>query len=234
MTKRQILAFGGGGFSMEPENPALEKYLLGRVETPNPQVCFLPTASGDAESYVFKFYEAFLKLDCRPSYLSLFRLPDADLEKFVLEKDILYVGGGNTRSMLALWREWGLDRILRAAYDRGVVLAGISAGANCWFEECITDSVPGDLRPLRCLGFLRGSFCPHYDGEAQRRPAFHRLLTESKILPGYAADDGAAVHFVDGEPFAMVSSRPDARVYKLSKSRGKVVEEIQDSRYLNS
>jgi dipeptidase E len=233
MIRKQILAFGGGGFSMEPENPALEKYLLRQAANPRPQVCFLATASGDAESYILKFYEAFLKLDCRPSHLSLFRLPGADLEKFLLEKDILYVGGGNTRSMLALWREWGLDRILRKAYERGVVLAGISAGANCWFEECITDSVPGDLRPLPCLGFLRGSFCPHYDGEAERRPAFHRLLGENKILPGYAADDGAAVHFVDGEPFAMVSSRPNARVYKLSKSREEAVEEIQDTRYLN-
>jgi peptidase E len=221
---RQIIAMGGGGFSMEPENLALDRYILSQAASSRPRVCFLPTASGDAESYVFKFYEAFIRLDSQPAYCSLFRPPTADLEGFVLAQDVIYVGGGNTRSMLALWREWGLDGILRKAYDLGVVLAGISAGANCWFEQCLTDSVPGETLSWPCLGFLPGSFCPHYDGEEQRRPAFHRLLLEGKVKPGLAADDGAAVHFIDGELKRLVSSRPGARVYRLSVVEGQVSE----------
>ncbi len=217
---------------MEPDNLALEKYVLEQIQKPHPNVCFIATASGDSEGYILKFFEAFLELECRPSYLSLFRLPKAHLEEFLLEKDILYVGGGNTRSMLALWREWKLDAIIQKAYKKGVLLAGISAGANCWFEQCITDSMPGELRVLSCLGYLRGSFCPHYDGEPERRPSFHRLLNENKIKPGYAADDGAAIHYINEEPFAMVSSRPTAKVYKLSKPDNSVMEETQDTRYL--
>lgn len=184
---RQIIAMGGGGFSMEPDNLSLDQHILDQVNPPRPSVCFVPTASGDAEGYVLNFYKAFNRLDSQPSYLSLFQLPTADLESFVLEKDVIFVGGGNTRNMLSLWREWGLDLILRKAYDAGVVWAGISAGANCWFEPCTTDSIPGDLIILNFLGFLEGSFRPHYDGEAERRPTLHRLLKERQILPGYAA-----------------------------------------------
>jgi dipeptidase E len=221
---RQIIAMGGGGFSMEPDNLALDRYILQQARKPRPNVCFLPTASGDADLYRLNFYLAFSKLDCRPSDLSLFRLPTADLESFVLDKDVMYVGGGNTRSMLALWREWGLDAILRKAYEAGVVMAGISAGGNCWFEQCTTDSVPGDLRMLPCLGFLPGSFSPHYDGEEKRRPTLHHLLKEGRILPGYAADNSAAVHFVDGQLFRAVCSQPTAKVYRVEYTGDQVVE----------
>lgn len=159
-------------------------------------------------------------------------MPTADLEDFLLEKDAVYVGGGNTRSMLVLWRDWGLDSYLRKAYDRGILLAGLSAGANCWFEQCSTDSVPGALRMLPGLGFLAGSFCPHYDGEAARRPAFHRLLAEDKIKPGFAAEDGAALHFVNEQLIGAVSSRPSAQVYRVEKQAGQVVEERLVIQYL--
>jgi peptidase E len=225
MSKRQIIAMGGGGFSMEPENLALDRYILRQTGKPRPAVCFLPTASGDADSYLLNFYRSFSELDCKASAFSLFRLPTADIEGFLLAQDVIYVGGGNTRSMLALWREWGVDVILRKAYEAGVVLAGISAGGNCWFEQCSTDSVPGDLTMLPCLGFLPGSFCPHYDGEAERRPSLHKMLVEDKILPGYAADNSAAVHFVDGSFFAAVASRPGVSAYRLTRSAGGVVEE---------
>jgi len=223
--KRQVIALGGGGFSMEPENLALDRYILSQVGKSPPKVCFIPTASGDAENYIFRFYDSFSKLECQPSYLSLFRLPTADLEDYVLTKDILYVGGGNTRSMMALWREWGLDSILKQAYQAGILLAGISAGGNCWFEECLTDSIPGQVLVWSCLGILPGSFSPHYDGENQRRPAFHRLLLEGKINAGLAADDGAGVHFVDGQLYRAVSSRSEARVYRVSCQQDQVAEE---------
>jgi dipeptidase E len=234
MTTQQIIAMGGGGFSMEPDNPALDQYVVSQIHKPNPKICFLATASGDAENYVLRFHEAFTKLGCQPSDLSLFRLPTSDLEEFVLEKDAIYVGGGNTRSLLALWREWGLDIILRKAYESGVLLAGISAGANCWFEQSCTDSVPGELGALAGLGFLQGSFCPHYDGEADRRPSYQRLIGEKRILPGYAADDGAALHFVNQQFVRAVSSRPAARVYRVENQDGQAVEEALETRYVGS
>ena len=195
---KQIVAMGGGGFSMEAENPLLDQYILGLAEKEKPRVCFLPTASGDSDRYIVRFYSAFLKFPCIPTHLSLFQLPTADLRSFVLEQDIIYVGGGNTRSLLALWGEWEIDQILREAWEAGIVLAGLSTGSICWFEEGVTNSVPGSLNPLRCLGFLKGSHCPHYDGEAERRPAYQRLLSEGLISEGYAADDGVGLHFVGG------------------------------------
>jgi dipeptidase E len=231
---KQIIAMGGGGFSMEPDNPALDRYILQQTGKSQPAICFLPTASGDADSYVVKFYAAFTELDCRPTHLSLFRPPSADLESFVLEQDVIYVGGGNTRSMLVLWREWGLEEILRQAWSEGVILAGISAGAICWFEQGVTDSVPGSLGPLSCLGLLPGSCCPHYDGEPERRPAYHRLLIEDQILPGFGVDDGVALHFVDRELHLVVSSRPDARAYAVEKVAGRVRDRALESVYLLS
>lgn len=232
MPKRQIIAMGGGGFSMEPDNPALDRYVLAQVEKARPKVCFIPTASGEAPEYIINFYKAFTSLDTEPSYLSLFRLPTADLEGYLLEKDVIYVGGGNTRSMLALWREWNIDAILRKAYAAGIVLAGISAGANCWFQACSTDSVPGDLTVLPCLGMAAGSFCPHYDGEAQRRPALHKMIAQAQLMAGYAADDGAAVHLVDDKLFAAVSSRPQAKVYWVENQAQTVIETSLATRYL--
>ncbi len=176
-----------------------------------PAVCFLGQASGEDTGYTLRFYQAFTALGCRPTHLSLFDCPVANLEDLLLTQDVIYVGGGNTRSMLTLWNEWGVPAILQHACAQGTILAGLSAGANCWFAQGITDSAVADLSVLSGLGFLSGSFCPHYDGEAARRPAFHRLLTAGEIQAGYAADDGVALHFVDGELLRIVSSRPNAR-----------------------
>ncbi len=222
---RQIIAMGGGGFTMEPDNLALDRYVLSCAGKSTPKICFVPTASGDADSYVLNFYKAFSTLACVPSYLSLFNLPSADLEGFVMDHDVIYVGGGNTRSMLALWHEWGLDGIFRRAYEAGVVLAGISAGANCWFDQCTTGAVPGQINVLSCLGLLPGSFTPHFDGEAERRLALSHLLLEKKILPGLAADNSAAVHFIDGILHRAICSRQGAQVYRLGVSQGEVTEE---------
>ncbi|OFW75718.1 MAG: peptidase E [Alicyclobacillus sp. RIFOXYA1_FULL_53_8] len=221
---RQIIAMGGGGFSMEPENPLLDQYILRQSAAVRPKVCFVPTASGDSEEYTQRFHQAFQEHDCIPSHLSLFRPPTTDLASYVLEKDVIYVGGGNTKNLLALWREWGLDAIMKSAWESGVVLAGISAGSICWFEEGISDSFGVQLDRLPSLGFLPGSNCPHYDGEGERRPTFHRLLTERRIGAGLAADDGVALHFVDETLKAVVSSRPSARAYELRLDGNEVVE----------
>lgn len=230
---KQIIALGGGGFSMEPDNPLLDQYVLAQTGKPHPKVCFLPTASGDSPDYIVRFYAAYSKLNCQPSHLSLFNPHTADLESFLLEQDCIYVGGGNTRSMMALWQGWDLPRILRCAWERGVVLAGISAGGNCWFEQCTSDSLPGRLIVVPCLGFLPGSFSPHYDGEPQRRPTFHRLLKSGEIKPGYAADNSAALHFMgeSASPKA-VCSVPAAKAYRLERQAGQVVETPLEMQYL--
>ncbi|MEH6989733.1 peptidase E [Cytobacillus firmus] len=230
---RQIIALGGGGFSMEPENPLLDEYILRQSGKGNPQVCYVPTATGDSDICIKWFYDFFEKQKCQPSHLSLFKPPTRDIEGFILDKDIIYVGGGNTKNLLALWKEWGLDKILRKAWESGIVLAGISAGSICWFEEGVTDSYGDKLEPLTCLGFLKGSNCPHYDGEAERRPAYHELLASDKIKPGIAADDGVAIHFIEEEVSRIVSSRPDAKAYKVYFD--KEVKEIElKTEYLGS
>jgi dipeptidase E len=225
----QIIAIGGAGFSSElkggepvdrPASLLLERYILAQSTKPNPAICFLPQASGENSDYIARFYAASARLACRPSHLSLFKPPTADLESLLLEQDIIYVGGGNTRSMLALWREWQLDRILRQAWNAGVVLAGVSAGSICWFASGVTDSIPGPLTPMACLGFLPGSNCPHYDGEIERRPAYHRLLAEGLLPAGFAADDGVGLHFRGTELHRIVSSRPQASAYRVDLQPG--------------
>ncbi len=217
-----ILTLGGGGFSMEPENPLLDDYLLTlatrrRGAGGMAKVCFVPTASGDAEGYVDRFVEAFAGR-AETSSLQLFHLEDlheVDLRSFVLAQDVIYVGGGSTANLLALWRLHGLDAIFAEAAAQGVVLAGISAGMNCWFEASVTDSF-GPLSGLPDgLGFLIGSACPHYDGEAERRPTYLDLVGTGRLPAGYAAEDGCALLFRDGELVEAVSSRPDARAFRV-------------------
>ncbi|WP_273038408.1 peptidase E [Iningainema tapete] len=225
---------GGGGFSMEPENPLLDRYILGLSKKETPRVCFVPTASGDSDRYVVRFYSAFIQLPCKPCHLSLFNPPRANLRSFVLEQDIIYVGGGNTKNLIALWKEWGLEQILREAWESGVILCGLSAGSVCWFEQAVTDSIPGSMSVLKCLGFLKGSNCPHYDGEPERRPSYHRLLLKGLISEGYAADDGVGLHFVGDTLETIVSSRPDAKAYRLERLDEKIKETTLKPTYLRN
>lgn len=230
---RQIIALGGGGFSMEPDNSLLDLYILEQAKKAKPQICFVPTASGDSENYISRYYHFFNQLDCKPSHLSLFALPTRDLESFILEKDIIYVGGGNTKNLLALWKEWGLDSILRKAWDQGVILAGVSAGSICWFEEGVTDSFGDGLEPINCLGLIQGSNCPHYDGEVERRTAFHKLIESKKIQSGIAVDDGVAIHYTEQGISKIVSSRPNAKAYSVSFDN-KVIETELPTEFLGA
>ena len=230
---QQIITMGGGGFSMEPDNLALDRYVLQQTTVERPKVCFLGQASGEARDYIINFYKAFTELNAIPSHLSLFQPHTADLEGFLMSQHVIYVGGGNTKSMLALWREWGLDRILRKAGDAGIVLAGISAGAICWFEEATTDSIPGKLTHLPGLGYLKGACSPHYDGEANRRPSYHALIAAGDMGTGVAYDDGAAGHYIDGELVRVVSSRPNAKGYKVERAAdGSIREAVMETQYL--
>jgi dipeptidase E len=220
---KQIIPIGGGGFYRDAENIELEKYVIRQSAAVNPRVCFVPTASGEPDHYVASFYAAFLKLGCRPSVLTFFkRTPD--LRSFLLEQDVIYVGGGNTKSLLAVWREWGVSEILREAWEAGIVLTGVSAGAICWFEQGLTDSFSDSLRPLPCLGFLPGSCCPHYDGEPQRRPSYHQLLARNEIAAGVAIEDWTGVHFVGSQIHKVVAAKRGARAYSMRSAHGSVQE----------
>lgn len=227
----QIIAMGGGGFSMEPDNPLLDRYILEQAAKSRPAVAFLPTATGDADGYIVSFYTAFTRLPCEPSHLAFFRrVPD--LRDYLFRQDVIYVGGGNTKSMLGIWKEWGLPELLREAWERGVILAGLSAGALCWFESGVTDSWAGGLSALPGLGFLKGSCCPHYDGEPERRPAYHRLVAAGELVPGFALEDGAALHFHGQEVFRTVASRPNAHAYQVTVAGDQVIEVALPAEYL--
>ncbi|MBM4262111.1 MAG: peptidase E [Deltaproteobacteria bacterium] len=220
---RHIIPIGGGGFYRDPDNLALERYVLKQSGADNARVCFIPTASGEPDHYVASFYAAFLKLGCRPSVLTFFkRTPD--LRSFLLNQDVIFVGGGNTKSMLAVWRDWGAGEILREAWESGVVLTGVSAGAICWFEQGLTDSFSDKLRPLNCLGFLPGSCCPHFDGEVQRRPSYHQLLANGEIGAGVAIEDWTGVHYIGTEIHKVIASKRGARAYSMRPVAGSAQE----------
>ena len=230
---RQIIPIGGGGFYRDAENLELEKYVIRQTGADSPRVAFVPTASGEPDHYVSSFYSAFLKLGCMPSVLTFFkRTPD--LRSFLLNQDVIYVGGGNTKSLLAVWRDWGVAAILREAWESGVVLTGVSAGAICWFEQGLTDSFSDGLRPLNCLGFLPGSCCPHYDGEVQRRPSYHRLLAAGVISGGVAIEDWTGVHYSETEILRVVSSKRGARAYSMRAVYGSVQEVALPAEFLGS
>ncbi|HSO93411.1 MAG TPA: peptidase E [Candidatus Dormibacteraeota bacterium] len=224
MSERHIVALGGGGFSSEVTGSSLDAFILGLARRPNPRICFLPTASGDSDTYVASFYRAFSPAECRPSDLALFRRTVEDLRSFLLEQDVIYVGGGNTANMLVIWRRHGVDTILRECWEAGVVLAGISAGAICWFEAAVTDSFGLQLAALNDgLGFLPGSACPHYDSEERQRPLYQRLVEEG-FPGGSAADEGVGLHFTGTLLKETVSSRPDGRAYELKLESDRVNE----------
>lgn len=233
--RRRIVAIGGSGFDAQAGDGALFRYLIELTGKQRPEVCFIPTAGGENPDHIISYYQALNALGCGARHLSFFpNPPTADLRGYLLACDLIYVGGGNTKSMLALWREWGVDTILREAWERGIILAGVSAGMICWFEQGLTDSIPGPLTPLPCLGFLKGSACPHFDGEPERRPTLHRLLAEGAMIPGYAADNHAALRF-DGETLSeVIATWPGARAYALRAEGGQVIEEPLAARLLTS
>ena len=232
MVDQQIIALGGGGFSTE-DSPLLDDYILRACKKDDPRVCFVPTASADADSSIVRFYRRFAPTNCRATDLQLFKRQVTDLEDFACSQDVIYVSGGNTVNMLAVWRAHGFDKALKTALSSGTLLAGISAGSICWFEQGVTDSFGSELQPMDCLGFLSGSNCPHYDGEVERRPAYHRML-ESGMLGGYAADDGVGLHFINGSLRYVVSSRPEGKGYRVELIGNTVTETPLDTKFLGN
>jgi dipeptidase E len=216
---------GGGGFASPPGDPSLDRFVLAAARTPHPRICLLPTAGGDAEEQIRRFYSAFRHLPCEPTHVSLFRLGSdrIDLRQALLSQDVLYVGGGSLLNLLAVWRAHGADVILRRAWEEGVVLCGISAGSMCWFEAGLTTSF-GAPRPVRALGLLPGSNSVHHDSERERRPCYHEAVRTESVPPGYAVDDGAGLLFAGRDLVQAVSARPGAGAYWVEEVEGRAVE----------
>ncbi|KFE68367.1 peptidase E [Hyalangium minutum] len=223
MAERQIVALSGGGFLMEPNNPCLDNHLLELLKDTPKRVCFIPTAMGDASDFIVRFYRAYPASRCQPSHLSLFQRGPEPLRELILRQDAVFVGPGNTLNMLALWRLHGLDAVLREAWEQGVLLCGMSAGAMCWFEGGLTDSL-GTLAAFQNgLGLLPGTLCPHYDSEPARRPAYHHSIAEG--LPGgFAADDGVGFHFIGTRLAHTISSREKAQAWRVERTEQGVRE----------
>jgi dipeptidase E len=233
----QILALGGGGFSMEPGNTLLDDHALRLTGRKRPRVCFLPTASGDADHYVVRFYRNFApRADA--SHLSLFRRDrspgavEGDVRTHLLNQDLIYVGGGSIRSLIGTWRAHGIDDILAEAWAAGVVLCGLSAGSLCWFDEVIT-AFHGPPERVRGLGLLPFSNCVHYDEEPERRDHFRDAIATG-MPGGYGCQDGAALHFVGRELNEVVTSRPKAGAFRVEPIDGVVVETPLTAHFLGA
>ena len=224
---KQIISIGGGGFGRSLGELRIEKYIINQSKSKNPKICFIPTATGDDNGYINNFYRAFNSLACIPSDISFFKRT-IDLRKHILDQDIIFVGGGNTKSMLAVWREWGLDVILKEAYDKGVIMSGVSAGAICWFEQGITDSWSHDLAIMDCLGFVNGTCCPHYDEEPNRRPFVSRALKNKSIDSCISIEGFNALHLVDDSPKYSVAFKDNNDSYNVVLKNGEVSEDQID------
>jgi dipeptidase E len=222
---RTIVPFGGGKFC-----DGAARFLAGLTGKERPRLLYIGTASAEHPDYTLRFYDRFLPA-AEVSRLEFFPWPPDDLRSTVLGQDLIFVDGGNTANMLAIWRLHGVDELLREALEAGIVLTGSSAGGICWFEHGVTDSFGPQLGPMDCLGFLGGSFCPHWDDEENRRPVYHRLLKDG-WPSGYAADAGVGLHFVNGDLREAVSCEEGSAAYRLELRGDEVVEETISARAL--
>jgi peptidase E len=215
---------GGGGFA-EEQDARMHRYLLSLASSKRPRICLVATGKGDNPQTIEAFYAAFRRLGCEPTHLSLFDREVKNLTRFVLNQDIVLVWGGNTASMLAVWRAHGLDEVIRKAAAEGVVLAGACAGALAWFEDGVTDSY-GGLDPLGDgLGLLSGSLCPFYDADPKRRPTYHRLVASGEMEAGVAIDVGVALRYQDGHLEDAVAQADGLFAYRVSAPAGELREE---------
>ena len=219
---KQIIAIGGGGFGREIGELKIERYITNQSKNKNPKICFIPTATGDDAGYIENFYTAFNSLGCITSHIDFFKRT-IDLKPHILDQDIIYVGGGNTKSMLAVWREWGLDSILKEAYENNIIMSGVSAGAICWFEKGITDSYKDSQSILPCLGFVKGVCCPHYDEEPERIPYVSESLKEYKIDECIAIEGYCALHLINDKPKYSVSFNKENNTHHVSCRNNKII-----------
>ena len=224
---RQIIAIGGGGFGRSIGDLKIERYILSQSKSNLPKICFIPTATGDDEKYIENFYTAFDSLACETSHIDFFKRT-IDLRPHILNQDIIFVGGGNTKSMLAVWREWGLDKILKEAYSKNIILSGVSAGAICWFEKGITDSWKEHQSILTCLGFVNGICCPHYDEEPERIPFVKKILENNEIDKCIAIEGYCALHMINDFPKYSVSFGKGSNCLLVTKNNSIIEEKFID------
>ncbi len=222
--ERLIFAMGGGGFTMEPNNPLLDDFVLSLARAGEPRILFLPTASGDTTAQINAFKARFSNRTCVAEHLSLFRLRESkrSLEETVLEQDIVYVGGGSMRNLLAIWQAHELADLLVEAWRGGTVLAGLSAGAMCWFEGGVTRS-SGPPEVIDGLGLLEGSLTVHADGEPERLPVWLAGVRDGTLVGGWALDDGVGLLFRGARLERVVSSRPGAGAQRVDAIAGELV-----------
>ena len=221
--KKHILAIGGGGFARNNGSLLLEKYILNLSKKDFPRIAFIPTATGDSDNYIVRFYSIFNRLKCIPSHLDFFKRT-IDLSEYIMSQDIVFVGGGNTKSMLAVWRDWGMDTILKQAYNKGIIMSGVSAGAICWFSYGITDSWDNKLKLIECLNFIDGTCCPHYDEEPDRKPYVKSIIRDNNIKNCTAIEGGSALHIIDGNPYKNISFYYNKKSYNVYSENSKIIE----------
>ena len=226
-TRKQIVAIGGAMAKSIPQGRLVMSYVLGlAAHSDAPKVLQINTASGDEESTALATYRMLTGMRCRVRELPLFqRTPrDKQLRELILSQDIVFVNGGNTKSMLAVWREYGISELLREAWENGVIMAGSSAGGICWFEQCLTDSRADRYTTLDCLGFLPGSSCPHFDGEQGRKTSYHRKVKSGVLKPGIAIDERVGVHFIDNRIEKVITPVAGAGAYTVFPTENGIVQ----------
>jgi len=219
---KQIIAIGGGGFGREIKDLKIEKYIVDQCANKNPSICFIPTATGDDTTYIENFYKTFDSLGCKTSHIDFFKRT-IKLKEHIDNQDIIFVGGGNTKSMLAVWKDWGLDNILKNAYQNGTIMSGVSAGAICWFEKGITDSWKDHQSILPCLSFVKGVCCPHYDEEPERIPFVKEILQEKKINKCIAIEGFCALHLINDEPKFSINFGKENKCYEVTHKNSKII-----------
>lgn len=224
---KQIIAIGGGGFSSEGCNLKIEKYILAQAAKEGVKICLLPQAGNESPEYIQKFHETFTILGAEPSWISLSANVNPSWEQKILSQDIIYVGGGSYKNLLSIWKKWGMEKVLIAAYNKGIILSGISSGANCWFERGVTYSV-APVGMLEGLGLIKGCCCPHFDSEFKMQKYFRDTIASGLIEFGYALDDETAVHFIDGKLIKAIKSKEDKKIIKFDHG----VESIVESTFL--
>ena len=223
---KNIVAIGGGGFGRSLGSLAIEKYIISLVKKKNPKICFIPTASGDNDLYKLNFYRAFSELKCITSHIDFFSRTE-DLEEKVLTQDIIYVGGGNTKSMLAVWKEWNLHEILKKAYENGIVMSGVSAGAICWFDKGITDSYSDRLEIIDCLGIVKGIACPHFDEEKERKPYVYEIIQKEIIKSCICIEGNCALHIKnDIEYYSVDFGKGNKKCLRIFNENNQLQEQI--------
>lgn len=228
--KRKVFIFGGG------RDKVITRYLISLTQKENPKICFVPTATGDSLETITSWYSSCEDLPFRPYVLNTFidsYTMQKSFEDTIMSMDAILVGGGNTLNMLSIWKSQGIDLALRKAYDAGIVMSGGSAGSLCWFQNGTTDSRPIKISKIECLGWIKGSHCPHYDTEPTRRPVYHDLIKRGELFPGYACDDKACLYFENEKVVAAVASSAKSKNYFVDLVDGKITERELDTKLIS-